>query len=380
MRIRLVLVLAVLLALSNSSWALNTGDDILVPAAARAGNWITDLYVMNPGGATVSVTVYWLVRDQANPDPVSFSFDLLPGQTKVMEDVILAELGLAAGVGAFRVTADGDVLVNSRIYNLQAPATFGQGFEGVPAALATAAGQVTDVVGLTSNDSFRTNLYALAGANGATMVVSLRDTSGADLLSRTYTLGAYEPILGNIRDELGAGAFANGTLHVAVSAGSVLVGASKVDETTDDPTTLESWLECGSGGLGAAGTYYGVTVDSANYLGGIFVTVNGSREVTWIQLSYRGDVADQTNPCQVAFNIGIDLTASPVPLADFASGYAYQASFFGPVLDLVFTLEEDQEDLFITGEVSAVGTGWTEDFSGCNGTHNTQPILLGKEQ
>ncbi|RLE26772.1 MAG: hypothetical protein DRJ61_18145, partial [Acidobacteria bacterium] len=50
--------------------ALNPGTDVLVPAAGRGGSWVTDLYVMNPGEVAVDGSVLWLIRDQANIDPM----------------------------------------------------------------------------------------------------------------------------------------------------------------------------------------------------------------------------------------------------------------------------------------------------------------------
>jgi hypothetical protein len=126
------LIAVALVATAAPALALNSGTDIIVPAAGRGGPWVTDLYVANPGDVSVNGTIYWLVRDQVNLDPVSIDFVLGPGETGIFADIINADFGLASGNGAFRVTSDGAVIVNSRIYATDGAATFGQGFEGVP--------------------------------------------------------------------------------------------------------------------------------------------------------------------------------------------------------------------------------------------------------
>ena len=90
---RRLIIAVVALALVASAvpvFALNSGTDIIVPAAGRGGVWITDLYVANPGDTTVSGSVFWLVRGVANPNPASFDFSLAPGETGIYEDVIIA--------------------------------------------------------------------------------------------------------------------------------------------------------------------------------------------------------------------------------------------------------------------------------------------------
>ena len=221
---RRLIIATVVLALAATTapvFALNTGTDIIVPAAGRGAPWVTDLYVANPGSETVTGMIYWLVRGQANPSPVSISFTIAAGSTAVYEDIIMDEFGQASAGGAFRVTASGAVLVNSRIYATDGTSTFGQGFEGVPTWAATQSGGKATVVGLSYNDAFRTNVYATAGANGATTMCTLVDPDGTVIATASLNLGAYEPYLRRV-DQLFSGLsnFDNATLTVEVSAGS----------------------------------------------------------------------------------------------------------------------------------------------------------------
>ena len=71
------------------------------------------MYINNPGAATVSVEIFWLERGRANPDPVSRDFEIQPGATMILQDVIRNDFGMNRGAGAFRITTDGgDVIAN----------------------------------------------------------------------------------------------------------------------------------------------------------------------------------------------------------------------------------------------------------------------------
>jgi len=376
------LVALAMLATAAPVFALNTGTDIIVPAAGRGAPWGTDLYIANPGDMTVTGTVFWLVRNQANPSPASFTFSIAPGATGVYEDVILSEFGLASAGGAFRVTASESVIVNSRIFASDGSATFGQGFEGVPTSGATQTGGMATVVGLSFNSSFRTNVYATAGTNGATMALSLLDPAGSSLATANLTLGAYEPYLRRV-DQLfpGVANFDNATLTADVSAGSVVVGASKVDNESTDPTTLESDATAG-GAASSDGTYQISIYDSAFFAaGGNFVIADDI--VTQINGTYfNWDKLEGGDPaCTLQFLWGIGM--SPTPLADFAGGVTFSDSYTSTgsgVMEwtVTFTVENN---MMISGTVAAVGSDFTDpDELGCNGTFPALTLVGGKTE
>ncbi|MFV2072406.1 MAG: hypothetical protein ACC742_07105, partial [Thermoanaerobaculales bacterium] len=101
------LICLCVITLAVPALAISPGDDLLIPAAGRSVPWVTDLYVMNPGTATVSVEVFWLERGQANPNPTSITFNLGPNETKVLKDVVNTSFGFNKRNGAFRITASG---------------------------------------------------------------------------------------------------------------------------------------------------------------------------------------------------------------------------------------------------------------------------------
>jgi hypothetical protein len=372
---RLAARLLILLAAAPAA-ALSPGTDLLVPAAARVGSWVTDLYVLNPGSATATVTVYWLVRRQANPDPVHVEFTLAPGATRVLEDVIGEELGLATGEGAFRVVADAAVLVNARIYSQGQGETFGQGFEGIPAAAATAADESTDVVGLSANAQFRTNVYALAGGDGATLTLALRDPDGVEVASRTYTLGVYQPMLGNILNELGGPQFDQGSLHGTVAAGSAVVGASKVDNASEDPTTLEGSFPCTGGGgeLPPAGVYYG----SVALLGrdrGVSMTLNPQAEV--VSLSF--EMGSSRPGCGYLFP-GNQQFDPPLPLDQLLAtdGVTFTIAYSTGQIEWTIRLSEGAPYLYYLGVLSGVASG-SPGSPACDGPTGEGELHLGKQ-
>ncbi len=363
-----VVVLA-LVATASPVLALNSGTDIIVPAAGRGAPWGTDLYVANPGDMTVTGSIFWLVRGQANPSPTSITFSIAPGETAIYEDIIFEEFGLASAGGAFYVTADGTVIVNSRIYASDGSATFGQGFEGVPVPAATQGGASSTVVGLSYNSVFRTNIYATAGSAGAAISVTLLDPAGSTLSTASLQLGAWEPYLRRV-DQLFAGVsnFDNATLLAEVDSGSVVIGASKVDEVSDDPTTLESDATAG-GSASSDGTYQISTYDSALFAGGgnfvivddVVTQINGTY-FNWDKLD-GGEAA-----CTLQFLWGLGM--SPTPLADFASGVTFNDSYTSTGSgDMNWTVTFTVEDnMIIDGTVSATGSLFTEtDELGCNG-------------
>jgi hypothetical protein len=391
-RVKLLLLVVVALGAAAPALALNPGTDVLVPAASRGAGvaestWMTDLYLFNPGSESVAVTLSWLVRNQANPNPTSESFTLLPGETLVLEDVVFSTFGLESGNGAFRVQADGEVVVNSRIYNLKGTVTFGQGFAGVPRSAAIASGDSTDVVGLTQNASFRTNIVLIdASGGGATVSLSLRDPSGTELASGSYTLGAFEPRLFAATALAASLTYDDATLHAEVTAGSAIVVASKVDNdaATGDPTTLEAWSPLAVGGSDD-GTYQLAIYDSAGYAtGGNLVIAGGQLTAfdatysNWDKLDDQGEAA-----CPYLFGFG----GSFNPAYDL-DALAQGVSWTQPYTDggtMTWTLQLTLSNgMSWSGTVTAAGTDFPTDpdpyldQSGCNGTFPPLTLLGGK--
>jgi hypothetical protein len=373
----MIIVLVVLTAIPGQA-ANMAGTDLLLPAAARVGSWVTDLYVFNPGDESVELTIYWLVRNQANLSPAGTSYTVGPGATLVLEDILMEVLGLDNAGGAFRVVASGNVVVSSRIYNQRSGVTFGQGLEGVPRATAMASGESTDIAGLTHNDSFRTNLILLdASGSGSNVELSLRDVDGAEIASRTYLLDAFEPVLDPITELDGSVELDHGSLHAEVTSGAVVLLASKVDNDpgTGDPTTLAPWA---SPGGSIDGTYQIAIYDSSGYATGGFIRAR-NQNVVEINASYTNwDKGNPLDPdCLTTF-----LWGSPEvgvrPLADFEHGISFDQQYeTGATMSWTLTLTVSRNQS-LSGTIAAVGSGFTGNLIGCNGDFPPLSVLGGK--
>jgi hypothetical protein len=371
-----LIILTILAAVPSE--ALNSGDDVLVPAVGRNRKlWRTDLYVMNPGNNTAQVTVYFLVRNQANPNPAFITLSLAAGETEVLRDVILDKFGLEVGFGGFRVVADREIIVNSRIYAADDPATYGQGSEGVPVWAATIAGQTTDVVGLSQTTDFRSNIYVQAGSGGASINFSLRDPSGVELASTTLTLEQYEPYLERVTrmfDNLGN--FPDATLTATVTSGSAVIGASKVDNNSDDPTTLESR----AAGAPLDGTYQISVYETTLLAAGGRLVIQDGVVVEILGTYFNGDKVDENleSECKWIMGMGDEYTAMGVyeAVQSFLpanGGVTFEDTFYDEFNNLVghmvwtmaFTVIDN---MVLEGTVDAVGSQWTGENTGCNGT------------
>jgi hypothetical protein len=377
---RRTLAVAVLILLATAgAHALTPGTDVLVPAAGRGEPWSTDLYIMNPGTATASITVQWLVRDQANPNPLALNYTAAAGETLVLTDVIFEEFGIDTQNGAFRVVADQPLIVNSRIFSFADGRTFGQGFEGVPVGLATAAGETTDVVGLSQNSRFRTNIYGCAGPEGAKLEFALIAPDGTLLATGSRNLGAWAPFLRRTDQLLGSGPFDEGALRVTVTEGSAVVGASKVDELSTDPTTLESSVRAGASDVN--GTYALAITDSLTYeTGGSLVIADG--QVDQLRATYTNwDKLDGgESVCRYIFLFGRRLS-TPVGLGDLSAGVTFTEDYTPDGLGMItYTVTADIVDnMFVEGTVEAVGSDFPADLDGCNGSFPPLTLTGGKQ-
>jgi hypothetical protein len=363
---------ALCLGVASGADALSPGTDLVVPAAARTGSWVTDLYLLNPGTERATLSIHWLVRGQPNPEPAIFDLELAPNETAVLEDVIRNSFGLGRGAGAFRIVATQPVVANCRIFARDGEATYGQGFEGVPTTSATRAGTSTHAVGMSSGEAFRSNVYALAGADGASLELELLDPSGTTMAIAQLILDGWEPYLEPVTEIFQVAGFPNGTLLVRVSSGSAVVGASRADNLSSDPTTLASWRPGRHDPL-AAGTYFGVIRDASTAASsGLSLRVNGAGAVEAIEFSYHSEL------CGVLFTAGQDLTDAPLPLAALGDGHDFTSSYpGGGDMSWSLRLEQQPSQPILTGTLGAAGSSWTGQLAACNGNHEPAIVEVG---
>lgn len=371
--------------------ALNSADDILVPAVGRNKIlWRTDMFVMNAGDQTVDVTVYWLERNQANPNPPSINFSLAPGETEVLDDVILNDFGFEVAFGAFRVVATGEVIVNTRVFATDGTVTYGQQSEGVPLWAATQEGQSTQVVGLTKSTAFRTNVYVQAGPDGVEIDFTLVDAAGTTIDTATLSLDELEPYLEPVQTLFSqATSFPYGTILASVTSGSAVIGASKVDNLTDDPTTLESRTATGGP---IDGTYQIAIYESSLLAAGGRLIIEDGLVVQILGTYFNYDKVDNEfiAECPWILGMGDDYTAAGTsePWQSFlpaAGGFTFDDTYIDDgdqsvIGKMTWTVEfEIDDNMNLTGTVDAVGSEWTGEDTGCNGAFPQLVLQGGKE-
>jgi hypothetical protein len=270
-----MMVLAIVVASASIAAAINPDDELWIPAAHRgAGSsgsfWVTDLYVMNLGVEPVTVEIVWLVRDADNSDAEGVEFEVGAEGTLVLEDVISSVFGEESASGAFHVevveeepgksleAGDATLIASARIYTVNDDETFGQGFEGIieDAAISSDDEDPTHAIGVSDNEAFRSNWYGLNITVDdedlpveAEVLVEVLDLTGEVLASSTFTMAPFAPMLRPVSD-LGAGNLDNATLRFTMLEGEGIFGASKVDELSNDPTTLEAHWDCSAEGSG----------------------------------------------------------------------------------------------------------------------------------
>jgi len=382
-----ILVVFVLLVTATPSPAITPSDDLLIAGAARTRLWVDDLYISNPGNDPVTVNVMWLVRNQANLDPETRTFDIGPKATHILGDVILTTFGMNRGNGAFRITSEGgEVIANliavAVIEDENGSRTLGSGFEAIPASAATAAGQTATLMGIVATARFRTNLFATAGASGVTMELDLLDPWGGVIDTSTVTLEPYEPWLSEVTNlwDWDIGELLNATAAVRVTSGSVVILGSKIDnhELSQDPTTLEPSFGVGAESL--EGTYQFALYDSLAFAsGGNLVIDDGA--VTAINGTYVNfDKADDQGEaeCPLIFQWGFDLT--PATVESFAEGVEFSDTYpDGGEITWTVTFTVDA-NLGFSGLLDAVGENFTGVDAGCNGIFPSLLFEGGKDQ
>jgi len=182
-----------------------TSQPLMIPAAAAvhglAGtNWRTDLELHNAGDSTSTIHVYPLLRGQANPDPDGTMFELDPGESLRLDDVLGEEFGIS-GAAALRIVShfNSDTMVTSRTYNDAGGGTYGQFIPAQPLDAATGAVRGGRLIQLsqsaTDNSGFRTNIGLTNAADTPIdVVIALYDGAGRYLGDVPRHLEAFEYI------------------------------------------------------------------------------------------------------------------------------------------------------------------------------------------
>ncbi|HUK13266.1 MAG TPA: hypothetical protein VLW17_08180, partial [Thermoanaerobaculaceae bacterium] len=251
-----VLVGAALALAASPALAGFSGTDLFLPSVGnRPGNsgsqWHTLLWIHNPTASNLTVRVYFLARNAANPAPPYFD-DLVPaGGTVRYPDVITDRFHLSAW-GALRITAPAPVLATCRMYNLPSGGadcdTQGQDYVGVPAPFAIGAGRSTQLLGVyqttpLASSMFRYSFGWVETSGGTVNVrVSAYGEDGSLVAVKDYpTTQGYEARYYDISDLIPNVNETNVRLTVEATggAGRIVAVGSGVANSSNDGTTFE---------------------------------------------------------------------------------------------------------------------------------------------
>lgn len=367
------------LMLACSSLALVPGVDLYVPAvghglgAADANGvrpwWRSDLWVFNPSTAQPAhVTVFLLLRGQGNPNPASQALTVDPGATVYLPDLVLATFGADNTFGGLHVTSDLPVVVTGRSYDANVTVvnrpqgTAGQFFSGIPGATAIGAGDAADVIGLdqdaaTTSGTWRSNLALVeTTGNPVDLLLQRVDSDGTILGSIPYHLDGWmvnqiNYALTGIVSAFGS----NQRINVTVTGGTgrVIANASRIDNRTGDPATVEM------AGAGRQGRYLAKLVRS-DYEAPITLTVDGGA-VTAVDATILFTDADVPGCSGQVFRLAGPLS-TPVDY-DATGTFNFVASDTG----LGVTLQVNGT-IAVTGALTGNASVTVTGAPGCNGT------------
>ncbi|MBV9492918.1 MAG: CHRD domain-containing protein [Acidobacteria bacterium] len=161
--------------------------------AGQAGtNFVTDMRIVNNGGATATVTLDFYGQNAAgnNAATATKTVTVAPGEQKVLNDVMQSTLNVANGLGGLKITSDQNVLVTARVINdLRGESKGTAGF----AYDARETGSTSGTLAFLSNNAdYRTNIgYFNPGSSPVTATFVARRADGAVLGTNTVTIPGF---------------------------------------------------------------------------------------------------------------------------------------------------------------------------------------------
>ena len=155
-------------------------------------NFVTDMRIINNGGAIANVKLEFFPQNaDGNGAPsVTKTITVVPGEQKVLNDVMQGTLTLASGLGGLKITSDQNVLSSVRVINdLRAD---GKGTAGLSYNSSSGGATSGTIPFLSQNVDFRTNVgYFDPSASPVTATFVARKPDGSVLGTSTLTIPGF---------------------------------------------------------------------------------------------------------------------------------------------------------------------------------------------
>lgn len=240
---RALSLVSILMFVGGSAFA----DEIFIPISGSVGVFSTDMRLVNPSDAVITIQASYLPRNNVDNSAVgSKEVILQPRQMAVFDDVV-ASLFQAGDLGAIRLVSNAQFGATARIYAQSDDGTLGQFVTGVPLAGAMEKGILLQ---LESSTEFRTNVGMVNPDRTAPATVTMTLYNAADAVAATATV-TLQP-WGVVAPTNVAGLFpgATGDLSDAwisyVADKPVIVYGSVIDNGTTDPTYVPAIVDTGA--------------------------------------------------------------------------------------------------------------------------------------
>jgi PKD repeat protein len=289
-------------------------QDVLLPWIAETSGALvqtTDLYVFNPGGSAVDVTLEFRKRGTPDVNPPRATRTIAPGATLFLADVLKDLFGRENVSGFLRVssvvTAGSAPVVTSFNTTLQGSSRFGQTVPGVSLGGTVPATQ--NLVGL-SDDAERLSYFGVTNPNGtaATYRVHFFNATGTEIaVSPVLTVAPYgqrQFQAAEIRGTFGVSGRDYRIQVETLSGGPLYPYASVIRLATDDPSFLEAAVTKTSraylvGALSAPGPFGALWRSDA-------VLANPGAQALHADLTFTsvGPVAQPTAPVSITLQPG----------------------------------------------------------------------------
>ena len=385
---RLTLLCCFLLVAAVPVFAVTPSTESYLPSVGHGqgqcpggicSQWRTDVWIYNPSTASATVQIQMLRRDTENTSPATQSVTIASGETKEYLDIVYTLFNLDGVYGALRFTSATNVVVTGRIYddNVQTnkgTGTAGQFFAGFPASLAIGNSESTEIIGLAqdSGNLWRSNFgFVETTGVAATLEVKRLDAAGATLATKTYSVRAREAKQFAITD-IGGPLGTNQRVSVKVTGGTgkVIAFASRLDNRTGDPSTVEMTTKVLSAGH-TTGRFDGMvlTPDGTLVDGGIDLNISslGLTGFSGLAAVYCG-----SDSYLVDFSATLTTPATISATGDFSTqvDIPYGTStttYFTTRWTLSGTVGTDG---VITGTLRSVTTGGSAEWATCNATND----------